>query len=191
MTITEVLAPFQLSEDDFAIELASDLAETPEASANGLTSDQESILVEHGGITRPSRADAASAARVSLRALSSNLAEQTRTSISVSQAAERLHVDGSRVRHRLRDRALYGFKIGASVRLPVWQFGADDAPVPGLRAVLAALPSDLHPLEVGGFMSTANPDLTINGEPVSPRDWLEAGGDLTIVCEIAADLDTW
>lgn len=191
MTIAEVLAPYHLSENDFAIELASDLAGTPEASANTLTHEEESILAAHGGITPSAPRDATSLARKNLRALSANLAEQTRTSISVPQAAEQLDVDASRIRHRLRDRALYGFKIGSSIRLPLWQFGDDRAPIPGLRAVLAALPTDLHPLEISGFMTSPDPDLTIADEPVSPRDWLVGGGELTAVSEIVADLDTW
>ena len=60
VTITEVLAPYQLSEDDFALELASDLRGTPEASASGLTDEEESILAAHGGITRSTGRDAKS-----------------------------------------------------------------------------------------------------------------------------------
>jgi len=131
-----------------------------------------------------------SVGRAMLRAYSSNLAEQTRTSISVPQAAELLHVDASRIRHRLRDRALYGFKIGSSLRLPLWQFD-NGAPIPGLRAVLATLPAELHPLEVAGFMTTPDPELTITDQPTSPRDWLSHAGDVTVVCELLAHLDTW
>lgn len=190
MSIAEVLVPFEVSEDDFTLELARDLRATPDAAASGMTDQQETLLAEHGGIVAATRRDPKSVARATLRAFSSNLAEQTRTSLSVSQAAERLAVDGSRVRHRLRDRVLYGFKIGSSVRLPVWQF-SDDAPIRGLRSVVAALPAELHPLEVGGFMTTPDPGLTMADEPVSPRDWLIHGGDIRLVCEIAADLDTW
>lgn len=191
MTIAEVLAPFELSEDDFAHELASDLREAPDASASGLTANEESVLAHHGGIERSAPDDAGSVARATLRAFSSNLAEETRTSISVQQAAEQLDVDASRVRHRLRDRALYGFKIGSSIRLPLWQFGQGGAPIPGLRAVLAALPEGLHPLETQGFMSAPDPGLTIGDEPVSPRDWLAQGGDVNVVTRATADLDRW
>jgi hypothetical protein len=190
VTIAEVLAPFDVAEDDFADELARDLRSAPDAGASGLTEHEEAILAEHGGIVGSTRGDAGSVGRAILRAYSSNLAEQTRTSISVPQAAERLHLDTSRVRHRLRDRALYGFKIGSGLRLPLWQFDGD-APLPGLRAVLAALPAELHPLEVGGLMTSPDPDLTIADEPTSPRDWLAHGGDINIVCELVAHLDTW
>jgi hypothetical protein len=190
VTIAEMLAAFDVAEDDFADELARDLRAAPDVAASGLTDHEEAILAEHGGISASTRRDARSAARAMLRAFSSNLAEQTRTSISIPQAAELLHVDASRVRHRLRDRALYGFKIGSGVRLPLWQFDGD-APVPGLRAVLATLPAELHPLEVGGFMTTPDPDLTIADEPTSPRDWLTHGGDVNIVCELVAHVDRW
>ncbi len=190
MTIADVLAPFDVAEDDFADELARDLRATPDAAASGLSEEQEAILAGHGGIVDPRRGDARSVGRKSLRASSSNLAEQTRISMSVAQAALLLRVDQSRVRHRLRDRALYGFKIGAGLRLPLWQFDNGE-PIPGLRAVLAALPADLHPLEVAGFMSTPDPDLTVADEPTSPRDWLTHGGGVDAVRGLVAHLDTW
>jgi hypothetical protein len=190
VTIAEVLTPFEVSEEDFARELAHDLGATPDAAASGLTDEEQALLVQHGGIAGSTIRDAKSLGRTVLRAAASNLAKQTRTSISVPQAAELLHVDASRVRHRLGDRALYGFKIGSSIRLPLWQFEGG-APIPGLRSVLAALPSDLHPLEVAGFMTTADADLAIAEEPTSPRDWLIHGGDVGIVCELVAHLDTW
>jgi len=57
--------------------------------------------------------------------------------------------------------------------------------------VRAALPTDLHPLEVAGFMTVTDSDLTIADQAVSPRDWLAGGGDVEAVCEIATDLDRW
>lgn len=190
MTIAEVLAQFDVAEDDFVNELARDLRAAPDAAASALTEQQERILAKHGGITGARPEGARSTARAMLRASSANLAEQTRTSMSVSQAAQLLRVDASRIRHRLRDRALYGFKIGTSVRLPAWQF-TNGGTIPGLRAVLAALPDDLHPLEVAGLMTTPDPDLAIADEPTSPTDWLTHGGDVHTVSELVAHLDTW
>lgn len=66
-----------------------------------------------------------------------------------------------------RARAPYGFKLGASLRLPLWQFNNDE-PIPGLRAVLAALPADLHPLEVAGVMTTPDPAPIVAGEAGHP-----------------------
>jgi len=90
----------------------------------------------------------------------------------------------------VRNRGLYGFKIGTAIRLPLSQFEGD-APILALRAVLAALPADLHPLEVAGFMLTPDPDLIVAGQATSPREWLSGGGDVAPVCELAANLDKW
>lgn len=189
MLIAEVLAPFDVAEDDFADELARNLRATPDAAASGLSEEQAVLLAEHSGIVASAR-EAESTARETLRASSANLAEQSRASMSVAQAARLLHVDTSRVRHRLRDRALYGFKIGAGLRLPLWQF-VDDEPIPGLRAVLAALPADLHPLEITGVMTTPDPDLVVADEPTSPRAWLIHGGSIDTVRNLVAHLDRW
>lgn len=189
MTLVEVLAPFGVGEEDFVEELSRDLQAAPDASASRLTAAEESVLREYGGITAPA-GDANSVRRAVLRASSSNLAEETRESLAVAQAAKLLLVDGSRVRHRVRDRALYGFKIGGGLRLPTWQFTHHDA-IPGLRAVLAALPTDVHPLEVAGLMTTPDPDLVVADEPLSPRDWLIGGGDVGAVVKVVEELDRW
>lgn len=189
MTLVEVLATFGMTEDEFVGELYRDLRATPDSSASRLTESEELILREHGGITSPV-GDEQSVRKAAPRSSSSNLAEQTRESLSVEQAAKLLTVDGSRVRHRVRDRALYAFKIGGGLRLPTWQFHRHDS-IPGLRAVLAALPPDLHPLEVSGFMTTPDADLTVVGEPTSPHEWLIGGGDIPAVVELIEHLDTW
>lgn len=189
MSIGDVLAQFGIDEDEFASELARELRAAPSPDASGLTEGQESILREHGGITASVRGRR-EVGQAAVLSSSSNLAASTRESLSVEQAARLLRVDASRVRHRLRDRALYGFRIGAGLRLSVWQFDQHE-PIPGLRAVLAALPHDLHPLEVAGFMTSADPDLTVADQPLSPRDWLIGGGDVSTVVALARDLDEW
>lgn len=189
MTLIEVLAPYGVGEDEFVEELTRDLRAAPEASASGLTESEASILREHGGITEPVGDDRA-VQRAVLRSASSSLAVQARESLSVEQASKLLLVDGSRVRHRVRDRALYGFKIGGGLRLPSWQFHRHDA-IPGLRAVLSVLPNDLHPLEVAGFMTIPDPDLSVADEPLSPRDWLIGGGDVGTIVELIEHIDTW
>jgi hypothetical protein len=189
VTLIEVLAPFGVGEDEFVEELSRDLQAAPDSSASKLTEAEESLLREHGGIIEPA-GDTISVRRAVLRASASNLADQTRASLTVDQVAKLLLIDASRVRHRVRDRALYGFKIGGGLRLPTWQFDRHDA-IPGLRALLAALPADIHPLEVAGLMITPDPDLVVADEPVSPRDWLIGGGDVGAVVALVEDLDRW
>ena len=189
MTLIELLAPFGVGEDEFVDALSRDLRAAPDSSASRLTEAEQSLLQEHGGIEAPI-GDDVSVRKATLQSSSSNLAEQIRESLSVEQAAKLLMVDGSRVRHRVRDRALYAFKIGGGLRLPTWQFHRHDS-LPGLRAVLAALPADLHPLEVAGFMSTASASLIVEDEPTSPREWLLGGGDVRVVVELLEHLDEW
>lgn len=189
MTLTEVLAPFGLDEREFVDELSRDLHAAPDSSASRLTEAEDSLLHDHGGIAAPV-ADDQSVRHATLRSSASNLVEQTRESLSVEQAAKLLMVDGSRVRHRVRDQALYAFKIGGALRLPTWQFHRHDS-IPGLRTLLAALPAGLHPLEVAGFMTTPDGDLTVDNDAISPREWLVGGGELRPVVELIEHLDAW
>ena len=189
MTLSEVLAPFGVGEQEFIDELSRDLRAAPDSSASRLPEAEESLLHTHGGIVAPV-ADDLSVRKTTLRSSASNLAEQTRESLSVDQAANLLMVDGSRVRHRVRDRALYAFNIGGALRLPTWQFQRHGS-IPGLRTLVAALPAGLHPLEVAGFMTIPDADLTIDDEPISPRDWLLGGGEVGVIVELIEHLDAW
>jgi hypothetical protein len=112
------------------------------------------------------------------------------TARPVAEAARLLGVDPSRVRQRLGERTLYGVKAGRGWRLPAFQFDLDqpDRLVPGIGAVLAALPRDLHPVAVYNWLTLPDPDLIWQGEPVSPLDWLRSGGDPETPAAIAADL---
>ena len=85
----------------------------------------------------------------------------------------------------MHEGGLYAFKTAHQLRLPGWQFHGDE-PLPGLRAVLAALAPGLHPLEVAGFMTTPEADLEVAEEAVSPRDWLVSGGKPAAVAHLAS-----
>ena len=111
------------------------------------------------------------------------------TALSVAGAAERISVDASRVRHRLAEGRLTGWKDRGGWRLPVWQF-TNDGVLPGLEPVLDAVPDDQPPLVVAGFMTTPQQDLRTAGEPTSPRDWLLAGGEPNTVARLVATLGT-
>jgi hypothetical protein len=111
------------------------------------------------------------------------------TALTVAGAAERIAVDSSRIRHRLADGRLTGWKDRGGWRLPVWQF-TNDGVLPGLETVLAAVPDDQPPLVVAGFMTTPQEDLRTADEPTTPRDWLLAGGDPSAVARFVAMLGT-
>ena len=110
---------------------------------------------------------------------------------STRELAERWGVDQSRVRHRCSEGALYATRTGRSLTLPAWQFDSGLRPLPGLAAVLAAIPEGLHPLEVEGWMTTPNGNLVVGDHPLSVRDWLLGGGDTRAVVELARTIDRW
>ncbi|WP_132124088.1 DNA-binding protein [Actinocrispum wychmicini] len=111
------------------------------------------------------------------------------SALTVSDAADTLKVDTSRVRHRLAAGRLVGWKDRGGWRLPAWQFTGSGV-LPGLEIVLAALPNDQPPLVVAAFMTTPQEDLQIGGAPGTPRQWLLAGGDPDRVAALAAVLGT-
>ncbi len=111
------------------------------------------------------------------------------TALSVSQAAERIGVDSSRIRHRVASHRLIGWKDRGGWRLPAWQFTDADV-LPGLETVLAAMPSDQPTLVIANFMTTPQEDLELGDRPVSPREWLMAGGSIRRVAELASAIGT-
>ncbi len=114
------------------------------------------------------------------------------TALSVKEAAERLGVDMSRVRQRLRQPAtLYGFKsFPDQWVLPSFQF-TEKGEVPGIAEVFKCLDPGLHPISVVTWFYVPNTDLFIDDEtedPVSPIQWLSCGYDPARVATLASQL---
>jgi excisionase family DNA binding protein len=109
------------------------------------------------------------------------------TSLTAREAAARLGVEQSRVRQMLGERSLLGFKDGNEWRLLELQF-ADDQLVPNIRQVVRALPAELPISAAANWLMTPEPDLELDGEPVSPLRWLTEGGPADPVVALAADL---
>lgn len=190
MTLAEVLAHagVRVSEEEFARLVESVLAEVGPAALDdptqGLDADQiagleavQADLRPRGRRERDPRADAAAGYAAVLAG-----------SLTVGQAAQALGVDTSRVRHRLAARQLLGVRRTDGWRLPVWQFGVDGHPLPGLEQVLRVLPADVHPVALSRFFVSPAPELRIGRTTVSPRDWLAGGGDPQLVAVLARDL---
>lgn len=108
------------------------------------------------------------------------------SALSVGQAAELLNVDDSRIRHRLNEGRLTGWKDQAW-RLPAWQFSGSGV-LPGLEVVLRSVPADQPALVVAAFMNTPQADLVISDRPATPRQWLLAGGEPGQVARLVAML---
>src|SRR5262245_1366542 len=177
-------------ESDFVTALRAALRREPRPGASTLSDAEAAVLAEHSGIDATAAAQQSESRRAAVHAARIEF-ELLRRSYTTHDVAAKWGVDDSRVRHRVRNRALYGMRVGRSLRLPIWQFDDELRPLPGLAAVLAALPSGMHPREVEGFMTTPQDDLRMRGHKRSPRDWLLTGGDVTPVAAHAADLDRW
>lgn len=105
--------------------------------------------------------------------------------LTVGEAARRLGVSDSRIRQRLAARTLLGVEGTAGWRLPSFQF-EDGGPLRGLDTVLPAFPADVHPHTVQRLLATPHADLELEGQAVSPREWLRTGGSADTVADLVA-----
>lgn len=190
MTLADVLgrADLNVSEREFAELVATVLAELGPLPADtprdALTAEQADALAAIGADLAPRRRRERAPRSDAAATYAAVLAD----TLWVGEVAARLHIDASRVRHRLAKRQLVGIRRADGWRLPRWQFGADGAPLPGLEKVLRALPADVHPVVLARFFATPVPELRIGRTTVSPRAWLEGGGDPAPVVALAAAL---
>lgn len=107
--------------------------------------------------------------------------------LTVAKAAKKLKVSDGRVRQLIAAGSVMSIPNGEGAHLlPAWQF-AGDRLLPGLDEVTKAA-AGLHPLTLAGFMARSDVDFEIEGEPVSPIEWLVAGGDPTVVAGLVAGL---
>lgn len=189
MTLAELLAPFGVTDDEYLAELASALRSAPVAGSAGLSTHERSVLDRFSGVTIPEGWTNEDTGRAWVKNSTENLANAVLTSLSVEEAATLLGISPSRVRHRVSEHSLYGFKTGNRLRLPAWQFDGD-GPLPGMRTVLASLPDELHPLEIAGFMDNPAGGLDVADRSLSPRAWLISAGDPAVVAGLARQLGT-
>lgn len=114
-----------------------------------------------------------------------------RDSYTAGEAAEMLGVNRSRIRQRILDRSLYGFKIDNEWRIPAFQFDESGNALPGLSVLVRELDPSLHPVAVLRWFTSPDPELVaeeLSEEPLSPQQWLMAGRSPEVVVQIAADL---
>jgi hypothetical protein len=185
MTIAGVLRRRGIVADEHELAQALDRALGRYLSVPGsapLSARQQAALRSGGLDLDGTGAYAAAATRTA-----TDYAALVATALTVPAAAARLGVDSSRVRHRIKDGELWALPATAGRRLlPAVQFAPTGGLVPGLPETLAALPADLHPLEVAGFLTGRRPELRLRGRELSPVDWLSRGGGVTEVVVAAA-----
>lgn len=103
--------------------------------------------------------------------------------LTIDEAADALSVTAGRVRQRLSAGELVGMRrADGQTVIPRWQI-SDGRLVPGLNRLFGEAP-ELHPLVVARFMTAPHPDLELDEQAVSPRDWLLTGGDVEPVIEL-------
>ena len=150
------------------------------------TPEEHAVLVEGGFDLSPLRP---SDINPELRA-AEQYAALLATSLTVREAAQRLGVDGSRIRQRLLARQMFGIRRPTGWLLPMFQFDGNRL-VPGIERVLSHLNPHVHPLAVVHWFVRPHPDLCRPGDvdetPMSPRDWLLSGGNPELVAELAED----
>jgi hypothetical protein len=172
-----LLDRFNLRRSDLIAALKTLPAHRPWAAT--LTTD-EARLLDDAGFTEDPEAYAEIAADVT--ALMATLYS---TAYTAAKVREGLGVNDSRVRQRRLARTLWAISDGGTWVYPAIQFEIIDRgrgeplklkQVRGLDEVLPALLARaLHPTAVAGFLMTPQPDLRIDGQPKSVREWLLHG----------------
>lgn len=152
-----------------------------------LTEDEARLLDD---ANFPEDRDAYLAAGTEIAGFAAHLAV---SAFTAEEVANGLGVSASRVRQKRLAGKLWAIPDGQSWVFPVLQFetSADGGPtrqVRGLDQVLKALPEGLHPVAIAGFLRTPQPDL-FHDRPMTPVEWLRAGGDVDQAIAAAASTD--
>ena len=106
----------------------------------------------------------------------SKLASILAAAVPVPDAATRLGIDASTLRHRLALPSVYAVRANGVWKLPLFQFTDTlDAIIPGFGALAPKL-VDLHPVDVFNWFTLPHVDLEVEDHRVSPREWLLSCG---------------
>lgn len=176
---------FEITATDFVAALKFLPASRPWAAS--LTRD-EARLLDDAQFTEDRDAFVAAATEIA-----GHTAHLAVTAFTAEDVATGLGVSASRVRQKRLARELWAIPDGQTWVFPVLQFetGDDGGPtrqVRGLDQVFKALPVDLHPVAVAGFLRTPQPSL-FQGRPMTPVEWLRDGGAVDQAVTAAVDAD--
>ncbi|KMO67029.1 hypothetical protein [Mycolicibacterium chlorophenolicum] len=172
-----LLDRFNLHRSDLIAALKTLPAHRPWAAT--LTAD-EARLLDDAGFTEDPETYAEIAADIT-----AHMARLYSSAYTAAEVREGLGVNDSRVRQRRLAHTLWAINDGGTWVYPAIQFEivdrGHDKPlklkqVRGLDEVLPALLArELHPTAVAGFLMTPQPELRIDGQPKSVREWLLHG----------------
>lgn len=153
---------------------------------------EETCLLDAAGLPD----DPGSYAQLSIETIA-NMAGLVKSAYTVDEVASGLSVDAAQIEQRRQARSLWAIDDNGSWRYPKMQFDVVESSgrsrlnvVRSLDQVLRALPTDVHPLAVAGFLLTPQSELAINGRPSAVRDWLGSGAAVGPVLHLV-DLREW
>ena len=109
------------------------------------------------------------------------LAEIQASSLTSETLAQTLGITPEQVRQMIRERALYAFRVGGRVHVPIHQI-AGQTLLPNIAQVNQAV-ADLDPVSVQRWLTTADPDLA----DMTPLEWLRAGREVSSVLQVAPE----
>lgn len=182
MSVDDVLRDHGWNPDEVAKALQDSLAREPQSTLASSGADGD-FLDRYAGVSRATPV----ARRLQVLHHAILRSSEVTSSLRSKEVAELLGCSPSRVSHRYKEGSLYGFHPrGAQILFPDWQFDGAQT-IPHLGAVIAALDPDAPAVLVRRFMEQATDNLDIEG-PISPRDWLLAGGDPAPVLQTAPHL---
>lgn len=176
------------SEEAFLRRVVEAVREMPSAgppllSPNEFTAAEREALERGGLVLEPfQRHDDDPSAR-----FIASFATMVATSMTPTEVAELLGVDPSRIRQRLGNRTLLGFKVGMEWRIPRFQFDGNRL-VPGVERVFPRIEPDMHPVGILRWFTLPDPDLEVDDVAVSPRDWLLSGGNPDAIADLGPGL---
>lgn len=178
---------FGIGRDDFVAALRALPLVRPWATA---LTEEEARLLDDVDFGEDHAAYIAAGAEIAGHA--GRLAESTLTTAEVKTA---LGLSDVQVRRKRLARELWAIPDGRTWIYPISQFelnpetGVPFRQVRGLAEVLAALPDDLNPVAVDGFLHTQQADLERDGHAQTPLNWLCHGGDVLNVMAAALASD--
>lgn len=174
---------FDIGRDDFVAALRALPLVRPWATA--LTEEEARLLddvdlgEDHVAYVAASAEIAGHAGRLAATALTT---DEVKTALGLSDV---------QIRQKRLARELWAIPDGQTWIFPISQFelnpgtGLPFRQVRGLADVLTALPDDLNPVAVDGFLQTQQADLERDGHAQTPLNWLRDGGDVLNVVAAA------
>jgi hypothetical protein len=167
--------------------LASTVEQSLDQPSGNAFSEAEAVALKDAGVNLrgPSASDADPVLRTAAR-----VAQLASRGLTVAQFAERTGVTQGRIRQRLVEPSLYAFRMSGDQQIADWQLDGAST-LPGLDVIVPAIPRELHPLAIENFMTRPNGDLEVDGEALSPAEWLRSGGSPSVVADLVTASTIW